>query len=339
MHSPTQQALQVTATLEDWPLAEVIRITGRTFSSSQVVHVTLSAAGKTGHGEGSGVYYKGDDAAHMLQTIEAVRPRVRTGLSRAELQTLLPPGGARNALDCALWDLEAQLTGVPAWKLAGLVQPAPLLTTFTVSAEEPEAMARRARSFPDARAVKLKLLGDGLDARRVHAVREALPQVWLGVDANQGFTRASLEALLPDLVACSVRLVEQPLPVGHEAVLSGLSCPIPLAADESVQGLADVDAAAEHFQVVNVKLDKCGGLTEALAMADRAAQLGMTVMVGNMTGTALSMAPAALVGQRCAIVDLDGPYFLAKDRTPGVRYIEGRLHCPADVWGSPPIAP
>jgi L-alanine-DL-glutamate epimerase-like enolase superfamily enzyme len=334
MHSPTQQALHLTATLEDWPLAEVIRITGRTFSSSPVVHVTLSAAGKTGHGEGCGVYYKGDDAAHMLQTIEAVRPHVQAGLSRAQLQAVLPPGGARNALDCALWDLEAQLTGVPAWQRAGLAQPGPLLTTFTVSAEEPDAMARRARSFPDARAVKLKLLGDGQDALRVRAVREALPEVWLAVDANQGFTRKSLESLLPDLVACDVRLVEQPVPVGHEAQLKGLACPIPLAADESVQGLADVDAAAEHFQVVNIKLDKCGGLTEAMAMTERAKQLGMTVMVGNMTGTALSMAPATLVGQRCSIVDLDGPYFLACDRTPGVRYASGLLYCPDAVWGS-----
>ena len=335
MYTPTQQPLQVTATSEDWPLAEVIRITGRTFSSSQVVHVTLSAAGRTGHGEGSGVYYKGDDAAHILQTIEAVRPHLQAGLSRAQLQSLLPPGGARNALDCALWDLEAQLTGEPVWQRAGLAKPGPLLTTFTVSAEEPEAMARRARSFPDARAVKLKLLGDGQDAHRVRAVRQALPQVWLGVDANQGFTLHSLGTLLPDLMACNVRLIEQPLPVGQEDGLRGLRCPIPLAADESVQGLADVEAAAEHFQVLNIKLDKCGGLTEALAMADRATQLGMTVMVGNMTGTALSMAPASLVGQRCSIVDLDGPYFLARDRTPGVRYVDGLLHCPSEVWGSP----
>jgi L-alanine-DL-glutamate epimerase-like enolase superfamily enzyme len=166
MHTPTQQALQVTATVEDWPLAEVIRITGRTFSSSQVVHVTLSADGKTGHGEGSGVYYKGDDTAHILRIIEAVRPRIQAGLSRAQLQSLLPPGGARNALDCALWDLEAQLTGVPAWQRAGLAQPGPLLTTFTVSAEEPEAMARRARSFPDARAVKLYASGQVILNRR-----------------------------------------------------------------------------------------------------------------------------------------------------------------------------
>lgn len=334
MNAGTELRLQVEAAVEDWPLAEVIRIAGRTFSSSQVVHVRVSAQGLTGHGEGSGVYYRGDDAAHMLRTIDAVRPQLEAGVSRLALQTLLPPGGARNALDCALWDLAAQMTGEPAWREAGLTEPGPLVTAFTVSAGAPDAMARRACSFPDARAVKLKLLGDGEDAARVRAVRAALPAVWLGVDANQGYTRASLEALLPTLVEARVELVEQPLPVGEDAALEGLRCPIPLAADESVQGLADVDALVGRFQVVNIKLDKCGGLTEGLAMAERARQLGLAVMVGNMTGTALSMAPACLVGQRCSIVDLDGPYFLARDRPPGVRYRDGLLECPAEVWGT-----
>jgi L-Ala-D/L-Glu epimerase len=334
MISSTERPCRVEATVEDWPLKEVIRITGRTFSSSQVVHVRVSAGGCTGHGEGSGVYYRGDDAAHIVQSIESVRRRLEAGLSRAELQHLLPPGGARNALDCALWDLEAQLTGVPVWQRAGLAEPRPLTTTFTVSAESPTSMARRARTFPNPKAVKLKLLGDGQDAERVVAMREALPKVWLGVDANQGFTPASLEALLPTLMAANVQLVEQPLPVGHEAALDGLRYPIPLAADESAQCLADVPSLVGRFQVVNIKLDKCGGLTEALAMADLAAKSGLTVMVGNMTGTALSMAPAYLVGQRCSVVDLDGPYFLAQDRVPAVAYSEGMLHCPEDVWGS-----
>lgn len=333
MTHATAPPCRLEATVEAWPLKEVIRITGRTFSASEVVHVRVSAGGCTGHGEGSGVYYKGDDAAHIVRTIESVRPRLEAGLSRAELQALLPPGGARNALDCALWDLQAQRTGVPVWQRAGLSEPGPLVTAFTVSAEAPEAMARRALTFPAPRAIKLKLLGDGHDARRVRAVREVLPHVWLGVDANQGFDRAALEALLPALVDAGVQLVEQPLPVGQEAALDGLQCPIPLAADESVQGLDDLPALVGRFQVVNIKLDKCGGLTEALAMAERAAQLGLAVMVGNMTGTALSMAPACLVGQRCAVVDLDGPYFLARDREPGVAYDAGRLICPPDVWG------
>lgn len=334
MSSATERPLRLEAAVEDWPLAEIIRITGRTFSSSTVVHVRVSAGGSAGHGEGSGVYYKGDDVAHILRSIESVRPRLEAGISRADLQTLLPAGGARNALDCALWDLEAQLTGVPVWQRAGLAEPGPLITAFTLSAEAPEAMARRALTFPAPRAVKLKLLGDGQDAHRVLAVRQALPEVWLGVDANQGFTPASLATLLPTLLQADVQLVEQPLPVGQEAALTGLRFPIPLAADESVQGLADVAALVGRFQVVNIKLDKCGGLTEALAMADLAAQSGLKVMVGNMTGTALSMAPAYLVGQRCSVVDLDGPYFLAQDRVPAVSYSEGMMHCPEDVWGS-----
>jgi L-Ala-D/L-Glu epimerase len=330
----TEQPARVEANIEEWPLKEVIRITGRTFASCQVVHVRVSAGGRTGHGEGSGVYYKGDDASHIMHSIELVRPRLEAGVSRAELQALLPPGGARNALDCALWDLEAQLTGMSVWQLAGRAEPRPLVTTFTVSAEAPESMARLARTFPSPRAVKLKLLGDGQDGQRVLAVREALPQVWLGVDANQGFTLASLESLLPTLLQANVQLVEQPLPIGQEGALAGLGYPIPLAADESVQCLADLASLKGRFQVVNIKLDKCGGLTEALAMADLAAQLGLTVMVGNMLGTALSIAPAFVVGQRCTIVDLDGPYFLAQDRIPAVSYSQGLLHCPPAVWGS-----
>jgi len=334
MSSATEQPLRLKAVVEEWPLAEVIRIAGRTFSSSTVVHVRVSAAGMTGHGEGCGVYYKGDDAAHMMRSIESIRLRIEAGISRTELQSLLPPSGARNALDCALWDLEAQLTGVPAWQRAGFAEPRPLTTTFTVSAESPASMARRARTFPSPKAVKLKLLGDGQDAERVLAVREALPKVWLGVDANQGFSQTSLEALLPTFMAANVQLVEQPLPVGYEAALEGLRYPIPLAADESAQSLADVPTLVGRFRVVNIKLDKCGGLTEALAMADLAAQSGLTVMVGNMTGTALSMAPAYLVGQRCSVVDLDGPYFLARDRVPAVSYSDGMLHCPEETWGS-----
>ena len=200
MNSATERPLRLDADVEEWPLAEVIRIAGRTFSSSTVVHVRVSAGGLAGHGEGSGVYYKGDDAANMLRGIESVRSRIEAGLSRVDLQALLPPGGARNALDCALWDLEARLTGVPVWQRAGLAEPRALTTTFTVSAETPQAMARRATTFPSPRAVKLKLLGDGQDAQRVRAVREALPEVWLGVDANQAFTPHTLEALLPTLV-------------------------------------------------------------------------------------------------------------------------------------------
>jgi L-alanine-DL-glutamate epimerase-like enolase superfamily enzyme len=194
-------------------------------------------------------------------------------------------------------------------------------------------MAETALAYHGARAIKLKLTGELVDAQRVRAVREALPDVWLGVDANQGFTRASLQALLPVLISSKVQLIEQPFPVGREADLDGIECPIALAADESVQTSADIPGLASRFDVINIKLDKCGGLTEALTMATVARQHGLDVMVGNMTGTALSTAPALLVGQLCKIVDLDGPIFLTHDRTPGTRYAHGTVWCDEAVWG------
>jgi L-alanine-DL-glutamate epimerase-like enolase superfamily enzyme len=194
-------------------------------------------------------------------------------------------------------------------------------------------MAQGARRYVGAKAIKLKLLGDGLDADRVAAVRAARGDVWLAVDANQGFTPQTLEALTPALVEADVKLVEQPFPIGDEALLDGYAGPIEIAADESVQSLADVEGLVGRFQVVNIKLDKCGGLTEGLAMARAARRLGLKVMVGNMTGTSLAMGPAFVLGQLCDIVDLDGPMFLSRDRTPGVRYEAGYIHCDEAVWG------
>jgi len=250
------------------------------------------------------------------------------------LRRLLPAGGARNAVDCALWDLESQLRGMPAWKIAGLNPPVPLVTTFTLSAEDPEQMARTALSYAGAQAIKLKLTGTAIDAERVKAVRAARPEAWLGVDGNQGFSRAALADLLPVLVDARVGLIEQPFPIGREADLDGLRSPIPVAADESAQDLNDVAGLVGRFDVVNIKLDKCGGLTEGLAMARQAQALGLGVMVGNMTGTVLAMAPSALVGQLCRIVDLDGPIFLRNDRSPAAVYENGTFWSPPEVWGS-----
>jgi L-alanine-DL-glutamate epimerase-like enolase superfamily enzyme len=269
----------------------------------------------------------------MVALIESQRTNIEAGIDREGLRQLLPPGGARNAVDCAMWDLEARLAGEPAWKLAGLGLPSPLVTTFTVGANPPEKMAEAAVAYRGARAIKLKLTGAAEDAERVRAVRRALPDVWLGIDANQGFTRASLEELLPVLLSAKVQLVEQPFPVGREADLDGLQCPIPLAADESVQDSADIAPLAGRFNVINIKLDKCGGLTEALTMAQLARKHGLDVMVGNMTGTALSTAPALLLGQLCKIVDLDGPIFLREDRKPGTVYADGTVWCDPAVWG------
>ena len=318
---------------EDWPLAQPFRITGHVFTASCVVVARLSDGTHEGRGEASGIYYQGDTPERMAAEIEAVRPQVEAGLDGAALAALLPPGGARNALDCALWDLRARQAGCPAWELAGLPSVRPLLTTCTLSAGAPDEMARGALAYDSARAIKLKLIGDGADEARVHAVRQARPDVFLAVDANQGFTRQTLDALWPALLACRVALVEQPFRVGEEHLLTGYERPIPIAADESVQALADLPALAGRFDVVNIKLDKSGGLTEGLQMAHRAKELGLRVMVGNMVGTSLAMAPAFVLGQLCDVVDLDGPLFLAEDRRPGVRYADGMVGLPEAFWG------
>lgn len=312
-------------------------ISGYTFHDSPVTLATLRDGALEGRGEASGVYYLNDKPEGMLATIEANRDAIEFGLTRKELRGLLPPGGARNALDCALWELEARRADRPVWHLAGLESLRPLLTTFTVSANEPGVMAEGARAYTQARAIKLKLTGEtDADIERVRAVRTARPDVWLGVDANQGYVGDSLERLLPALVEASVSLLEQPCARGHETELDGIDHVIPIAADESVQGLDEVDALAGRFDVVNIKLDKCGGLTEGLLIGARARELGMKVMVGNMIGTSLAMAPAFVLGQQCDVVDLDGPIFLVRDRSPGVIYEDGLVRCDDSVWGPSP---
>jgi L-Ala-D/L-Glu epimerase len=319
---------------EDWILARPFRITGYTMHSVEVVVVALEKDGHVGRSEAAGVYYKNDDPAVMLQQIESIRKNLESGINRDALRSLLPPGGARNALDCALWDLEAKLSGKCVWELAGLGSPRPLLTTFTCGADDPQTMAEVARGYRNARAIKLKLTGEVSDAARVRAVRAARKDVWLGVDANQGFTRDSLQDLMPVLVEAGVALIEQPFPIGSDALLDGWKSPIPFAADESVQDRRDIPALLGRYSVVNIKLDKCGGLTEGLAMARAARQLGLDAMVGNMVGTSLAMAPAFLVGQMCKVVDLDGPVVLKSDRSAAVDYTDGLISCPDTVWGS-----
>ena len=319
--------------VEQWPLAAPFRISGYVFETIEVLVVHLQKEGCVGRGEAAGVYYKGDTVPRMVEQLNAVRTAVEAGITRDDLLAMLGPGGARNALDCALWDLEAQLSGRRAWQLAEVGEPRPLLTTFTCGADTPQAMAATARGYASARAIKLKLTGEPVDAQRVREVRQARPDVWLGVDANQGFSPGSLQRLMPVLVDARVALIEQPFSIGQEALLDGFASPIPLAADESVQCLADVRGLVGRFDVVNIKLDKCGGLTEGLLMARAAAELGMRAMVGNMLGTSLSIAPAFLLGQLCDIVDLDGPIFLRKDRATPVTYTDGMAACPQILWG------
>jgi L-alanine-DL-glutamate epimerase-like enolase superfamily enzyme len=319
--------------LERWPLKTPIRITGFTFKDIETVFVRLRDGDLVGRGEAAGVYYREDTPAGILERFETVRTRIESGVGRAALQKLLPAGGARNALDCALWDLEAKRAGRPAWAIAGIDKPRPLTTTMTLGAADPAEMAAGARGYAEARAIKLKLTGEPGDAARVRAVRQARPDVWLAVDANQGFTRASLKRLLPTLIDSNVELIEQPFPVGRDAWLDDIDSPISIAADESAQDSAGIAHLVGRFDVINIKLDKCGGLTEGLAMAARARKAGLRPMVGNMGGTSLAMAPAFVLGQLCDVVDLDGPLVLDADRSPAVIYEDGCIRSPDAVWG------
>lgn len=326
--------LRLQATQKSWAIKAPFHITGYTFTAFDALIVELTdEQGRTGRGEAQGVYYRHDTPATMQVQIEALRAQIEAGIDRQTLQKLLPAGGARNALDCALWDLEAKRSGKPVWQLAGLDAPRPLRTTYTLGAEEPEAMAEGAKAYAAARAIKLKLTDDGRSAERVLAVREARPDVWLMVDANQGFTRESFARLLPTLAEARVDVVEQPFPVGKEDWLDGLDRPIRVAADESVQDRGDLEKMVGRVDVINIKLDKCGGLTEALVIAARARKLGFDLMVGNMGGSSLAMAPAFVVGQLCDVVDLDGPISLIDDYTPSVVYEDGSVWCPEAVWG------
>ena len=328
--------LRLTVAVEKLEFSAPFRITGFVFEHQDAVVVTLDDGVHRGRGEASGVFYLDDSVDRMAVDLEAKRDVIERGIDRAGAQGLFAPGGARNALDCALWELEAQRAGRPVWALAGVEKPKPLVTTFTLGAEPPEVMAAGARRYAQARALKVKLTGDfELDSARVAAVRAARPEVWIGVDANQGYTVEALPQLIGMLREAGVELIEQPVARGREAGLEKIDSPIPIAADESALSLSDVPGLVGRFDVVNIKLDKCGGLTEGLAMAHEARRLGLKVMVGNMMGTSLAMAPAFVLGQLCDVVDLDGPTFLKHDRERAVCYTDGRIWCDEAVWGGP----
>ena len=331
----TRRTLQVE--VAPLPFRRPLRIAGRTVAGIPGVRVAMVEDGVVGRGEAGGVFYLNDDVAHMLDEIERLRPAMEAGCGRLELLELLPPGGARNALDAALWELEARSTGQPVWRLAGLERPKPLVTTYTLGADEPEAFRTALAAYGDARAIKLKLDGDlQADIDRLRQVRAARPAIWLMADANQGYEPKALARLTPALVEAGVQLLEQPLPRGREAEMAGLALPLRVAADESLQGRAELARLVGGFQVANIKLDKCGGLTEALAMVAEARRLGLEVMVGNMGGSSLAAAPAYLLGQVCDYVDLDGLKFLAEDLPGGARYADGRIQIDPLFWGCAP---
>jgi L-alanine-DL-glutamate epimerase-like enolase superfamily enzyme len=315
--------------------AEPFRITGYVFEAMPSIVARIDEGEHMGRGEAAGVYYLGDDQQHMLDTIEQVRGAVEAGLTRDDLQAVLPPCGARNALDCALWELEAKLSNIPVWQLASVPRPKPLITTFTLPADDPSALVEKIGRLSFAKAIKLKLDGNvDVDRERMRVVRSARPDAWLGVDANQGFVAGDLEALGEAAREFSVSLIEQPLKRGEEAALDGWKPGIPVAADESILGLAELQERARYFDVINIKLDKCGGLTEALKMVRAARLFGKQLMVGNMGGSTLAMAPGFVVAQLCDVVDLDGPYGLADDPLASQIYKDGEVFVPETIWGA-----
>ncbi|PWC36177.1 N-acetyl-D-Glu racemase DgcA [Azospirillum sp. TSO35-2] len=326
---------RLTVRRETFPIRGAFRISRGAKTEAAVVVAEVTDGGHRGRGECVPYARYGESVDGVVAALEAMADAVAGGLDREALAARMPPGAARNALDCALWDLEAKRTGVPAWRLAGLAEPpGPLVTCYTLSVDEPAAMAAAARErAPRHPLLKMKLTGEG-DLDRVRAVRAAAPAVRLVVDANEGWTLDQLHRFASVLAELGVEMIEQPLPAGQDEALRGVACPVPLGADESCHGLESLDRLRGLYQVVNVKLDKTGGLTEALAMARAAHGLGFEVMVGCMVATSLAMAPAMLVGQGARYVDLDGPLLLARDREPGLVY-DGALVQPptAALWG------
>jgi L-Ala-D/L-Glu epimerase len=313
---------------------EPFRISGYIFEEMPAVIVTLSDGMIDGRGEAEGVYYLNDDPAHMEGALEKSRKAIEAGIDRHALRELMPPGGARNAVDCALWELESLRVKAPVWELAGVAKPRPLVTVFTLAADDPAVIQSKLGDLASARSIKLKLDGNlSADTERVRVVRDARPDVWLGVDANQGYSGNDLDALVTMLVDANVSLLEQPVARGNEAVLDGWRSPVPLAADESILCLAELEQQYRRFDVVNIKLDKCGGLTEGLMMVKRARQLGLKLMVGNMGGSTLSTAPAFVLAQSCDIVDLDGPWSLVNDPLGAALYSDGLVNVPSQYWG------
>ena len=330
-------ALTLAVAAESWPIAGSFAISRGTKTEAVVVVAELGDGKARGRGECVPYARYGETVDSVLTQIKAMAPRLATGLNRQTLQDAMPAGAARNALDCAFWDLEAKRSGHPAHALAGLPAPHALTTAFTISLAPPDAMAAAATKVATRALLKVKLGGNsdnGGDAARIAAVRAAAPRAMLTVDANEGWDERNLDRHLAACAEAGVVLVEQPLPDGRDMALAQIKRPLPVCADESAHDRASLSALLGKYDAINIKLDKTGGLTEALAMAGQAQQLGFAVMAGCMVATSLAMAPAMLLAQAARYVDLDGPLLLAKDRAEGLRY-EGSLVYPPAValWG------
>ena len=323
----------LSATIERWPIAGSFTISRGVKTEALTIVAEVSRDGHIGRGECVPYARYGETPEATLAALTAMQEPVSRGLNRQGLQRAMKPGAARNALDCALLDLDAKTSGQRVWTMLGRPAPTACITAYTISLASPEAMAAAALKASQRPLLKIKLGSDG-DGERIAAVRQAAPQSELIVDANEAWTSANLEQNLSACARAGVSLVEQPLPAGHDQVLATIRRPIAICADESVHDRASLEGLRERYDAVNIKLDKTGGLTEALAMADAAQALRFDIMVGCMVATSLAMAPAMLLASQARFVDLDGPLLLARDRCGGLRY-EGSTVYPPDVelWG------
>jgi L-alanine-DL-glutamate epimerase-like enolase superfamily enzyme len=325
--------LSLSVRTERWPIAGRFAIARGAKIEAEVVVAELSDGRVTGRGECVPYGRYGETMAGVQAAIEAMRRPLAAGLDRVGLQSTMPAGAARNALDCAFWDFEAKARGRPVHELAGLSPPRALVTAYTISLDAAGAMADAAKKASSRKLLKVKL-GGADDGARIRAVRAAAPDAELIVDANEGWRADNLAENLAVCAGAGVTLIEQPLPADDDRALVTIARPIPVCADESVHDRASLLALAGKYDAVNIKLDKTGGLTEALAMAAAAERLGFSLMIGCMVATSLSMAPAMLVAQRARVTDLDGPLLLARDRDHGLRYEESLVYPPArDLWG------
>jgi L-alanine-DL-glutamate epimerase-like enolase superfamily enzyme len=321
--------VQIEVTREAFALREVFTISRGSRTAAEVLTVRATKGGAAGRGEC--VPY-----ARYGETLDSVAAQIAAlpgGIDRAALAKALPAGAARNAVDCALWDLEAKRAGRRVWEIAGLAAPGPLVTAYTLSLDAPEAMRTKAAANAHRPLLKIKL-GTPEDMPRLEAVRAGAPEARLIVDANEGWTADVYADLAPHLLRLGVEMVEQPLPAGADDALGDMARPLPVCADEACHDRASLPALAGKYDMVNIKLDKTGGLTEALALRDAARAAGYRVMVGCMVGSSLAMAPAVIAAQGAEVVDLDGPLLLAEDRDPPLVYDAEGVHPPeAALWG------
>jgi len=326
-------SLAVGIEAERFEIAGGFRISRETRTHAQVVVVTLEDGALRGRGECVPYPRYGESLESVQSQIEEIAPLLKDGLSRLQLLEAMPAGAARNAVDCALWDLEAKRAGRPAAELAGIGALRPLTTAFTISVDTPETMAEKTRAAAHRPLLKIKLGGAGDDAR-IAAVREAAPQSTLIVDANEAWDESCFDVNMAACEAAGVALIEQPLPSKADDRLKGLSRKVALCADESLHPGKSIDGLREKYDAVNIKLDKAGGLTAALKLYEEARAQDLKVMVGCMLGTSLAMAPAVLIAQGADFTDLDGPLLLAQDRSPGLRFEGSLLYPPLpELWG------